>query len=105
MNVDAPHGQLHVEVLDEKGEVIAPYTKDNCISVSEDKTLQAVEWKGAEDLSSLAGKAVKFRFYLRNGKLYSFWVSPDKSSASYGYVAAGGPGFVSPTDSIGGDSK
>jgi hypothetical protein len=42
-----------------------------------DKTLQSVKWKGARDLSSLAGKPVKFRFHLRNGALYAFWVSPD----------------------------
>jgi hypothetical protein len=36
-----------------------------------------------------------------NGRLYSFWVSPDASGASYGYVAAGGPGFTGPTDTVG----
>jgi len=44
---------------------------------------------------------VRFRFHLRNGALYAFWVSPDKSGASRGYVAAGGPGFTGPTDTVG----
>jgi hypothetical protein len=39
-------------------------------------------------------KTVKFRFHLKRGSLYAFWVSPDKSGASHGYVAAGGPGLV-----------
>ena len=44
-------------------------------------------WKTA-----LAGTPVRFRFHLRAGSIYSFWVSPDQSGASYGYVAAGGRG-------------
>ena len=38
------------------------------------------------------------RFHLADGQFYAFWVSPDKSGASNGYVAAGGPGLVGPTD-------
>jgi len=41
------------------------------------------------------------RFHLRNGSLYAFWVSRDPSGASDGYVAAGGPGFTGPTDTVG----
>jgi hypothetical protein len=35
--------------------------------------------------------------------LYSFWVSPDRSGASYGYVAAGGRGFTGSRDTVGGE--
>jgi len=52
-------------------------------------------------LAKLAGQPVRFRFHLKNGALYSFWVSPDASGASHGYVAAGGPGFTGPTDTVG----
>ena len=58
-------------------------------------------WKGAADLSALAGKPVRFRFHLRSGRLFAFWVSPDESGASHGYVAAGGPGYTGPTDTVG----
>jgi hypothetical protein len=54
-----------------------------------------------QDISPLIDKPVKFKFDLTNGQLYSFWVSPDVSGASYGYVAAGGPGFTGPVDTIG----
>jgi hypothetical protein len=57
-----------------------------------------VRWEGVEDLSSVMNQPVRFRFHLRNGALYSFWVSPQISGASHGYVAAGGPGFVSNID-------
>jgi hypothetical protein len=101
VNVDAPAGELRVEVLDERGDVIAPFTRAACIPVSGDKTLQEVRWEGSEDLSKVAGTPVRFRFHLTGGRLYSFWVSPDASGASHGYVAAGGPGFTGPTDTVG----
>ena len=53
------------------------------------------------NLAALAGEPVRFRFHLRNGSLYAFWVSPDQSGASHGYVSAGGPGFAGPTDTVG----
>jgi len=101
VNLDADQGQLQAEILDEAGTVIEPFTKANCMPVSTDETLVPVTWQGADDLSALAGKTVRFRFYLTRGSLYAFWVSPDASGASHGYVAAGGPGFTGPTDTVG----
>jgi len=98
VNADVDTGELKVEVLDESGKVIAPFSLDNCIPVGADKTKQPVRWAGVKDLSALAGRAVKFRFHLTDGRLYSFWVSPEHTGQSHGYVAAGGPGFAGPTD-------
>ena len=88
-------------MLDDAGRPIEPYTRANCVPVRVDNTLQAVEWKGAEDLSRLAGKPVRFRFHLRHAKLYSFWVSRSQAGASGGYIGAGGPGFPGVTDTEG----
>lgn len=101
VNVDCPEGELRVEVLDEEGAVMAPYSFANCEPISVDSTIQRVEWRGVEDLERLSGRVVRFRFQLKNGRLYSFWVSPDQSGASYGYVAAGGPGFPGTIDDQG----
>jgi len=30
---------------------------------------------------------------MKSGALYAFWITPDATGASHGYVAAGGPGF------------
>lgn len=98
VNVDCPDGRLDVEVLDESGEPIAPYTLAKVASLSTDRTLVPVMWQGAADLSPLAGRTVRFRFHLKKGRLYSFWVSPDPAGASQGYVAAGGPGFTTQRD-------
>ena len=101
VNVDAPEGELRAEVLDVDRRVIRPFNRDNCIAITGDTTLQQVTWKGSDSLSVLAGQPVRFRFHLKNGSLYSFWTSPDKSGASYGYVAGGGPGFSGPRDTVG----
>lgn len=101
VNVDCPGGELRVEVLDEGGEVIGQLTAAECKPVSTDATLHKVSWNSKDDLSGLEGKPVRFRFHLTNGKLYSFWVSPDESGASYGYVGAGGPGFDTVVDDKG----
>ena len=100
-NVNAPQGEFRAEVLGASGEVIGPFSRSNCAPVKTDSTLQRVSWKGAEDLSKLSGTPVRFRFYLTNGRLYAFWVSADRNGASNGYVAAGGPGFTGPTDTVG----
>ena len=66
-----------------------------------DSTKAAVKWKGAADLSALAGQPVRVRFHLKSGALYAFWITPDANGASHGYVAAGGPAFSEATDTTG----
>jgi hypothetical protein len=101
VNAATAAGELRVEVLDRDGQVVPPFTRQNCPPLHADATLQAVSWTGASDLSALAGTPVRIRFLLRQGSLYAFWVSPEPSGASHGYVAAGGPGFTGDTDTVG----
>jgi len=101
VNASIARGELRVEVIGPDGKGVADLTRDACSPVTGDGTRLAVRWKATADLSSAAGQDVRFRFHVRNGSLYSFWVSPDTSGASYGYVAAGGPGFTGPTDTAG----
>lgn len=102
VNVDCPAGTLRVEALDRDGKVIAGFSREKCIPLWVDSTLQEVRWEGIEDLAGLAGRdGVRLRFYLRRGSLYAFWVSRDASGASGGYVGAGGPGYTSPRDTVG----
>jgi len=88
VNLAAPQGSLSVEILDREGTVIAPFSRDNCLLANGDKTLLKINWKSEKDLQGLAGMPVRFRFHLKNGALYAFWVSPESSGASHGYVAA-----------------
>jgi hypothetical protein len=101
VNAAAAQGELLAEILDENERVIAPFSARNCLAVTADKTLQQVKWNGADDLSALRGRPVRFRFLLKNASVYAFWVSPEASGASHGYVAAGGPGYESPVDTVG----
>lgn len=101
VNVNCPEGWLRVEVLDENSQPLEGFSAARCRALKVDSTLSEVTWEGTNDLSSLAGTPVRFRFHLTNGQLYSFWVSPDASGASNGYVAGGGPGFDGAVDTVG----
>lgn len=94
-------GGLRAEIIDEKGEPVAPFTFANSVTFSGDSTLTEMRWRGADNLSALAGKPVRVRFHLIDGSLYSFWVSKDQSGRSDGYVAAGGPGYPGTLDTVG----
>jgi hypothetical protein len=101
VNVATARGELRAEVLDESGAPLAPFALALCNPVATDSTLHEVTWRGAVDLAALRGRPVRFRFHLKNGSLYSFWVSPDASGASRGYVGAGGPGYPGVVDTVG----
>lgn len=69
VNADAVAGELRVEVLDGQGRAVPPFTRAACLPIRTDTTLQLVTWRGARDLSALAGQPVRFRFHLRHAKL------------------------------------
>jgi hypothetical protein len=104
VNVDADGGELRAEVVDPDGNAIEGFTADRCTAVSRDSTRAEVRWPGAS-LSDLVGEPVRFRFYLRGGRLYSFWVAPNERGASRGFVAAGGPDFSGSMDTDGGSTR
>lgn len=101
LNVNAAAGELRAEVLREDGRVWTPYSSANCVPLRRERNAVQLRWKGVDHLKGLSGKPVRFRFHLTRGQLYSFWVSPERSGASHGYVAAGGPGFTGATDTVG----
>ena len=93
-DVKAKKAQLAVELLDEQGTPIPGFTKKDCVVMKKaDSTKQLVTWKNNADLSSLKGKVIRAKFYLTNGDLYAFWISPWQSGESRGYTAGGGPGL------------
>ena len=100
VNADTSGGGLRVEVLDQAGHVISPFTRDACEPISVDGTRLPVRWiKGS--LSELAGTPIRFRFTLTSGRLFAFWVSPWPTGESRGFPAAGGPEFSGATDTRG----
>jgi hypothetical protein len=101
VNADTKGGELRAEILDERGQVIDPYTRVACIPFRGDDTCHRITWTSREDFGALAGQPVRFRFSLTRGHLFAFWVSPTRTGASGGYVAAGGPGFTGINDTAG----
>lgn len=111
VNVNTQGGELRVEIVDANGQPIratrkdgtpvVPFSVENCNPVNADSTLILVTWKDTRGVAPIAGRPVRFRFHLTKGSLYSFWVSPKLNGASHGYVAAGGPQFTGPTDTVG----
>jgi hypothetical protein len=86
-------GGLRIELLDAKGNVIDGYSKDDCISYTGDAVKAQIKWNGKNSLSELKGKAIKARFYVTDGSLYAFWISPYNTGESNGYTAGGGAGL------------
>lgn len=89
---------LRVEVLDEGGRVIEPFSLAQSVPVRGDGTRLSVRWTSRASLEQLSGRAVRFRFSLARARLYAFWVSGSTAGHSGGYLAAGGPGFTKPAD-------
>ena len=76
LNADASRGSISVEVLDENRRPIPDFSKFNSVPLRTDAVRQRVTWGDRlPSLGSIAGKPVRFKFYLHNAKLFSFWVS------------------------------
>lgn len=94
VNADLREGNLRVEVCDEKGDPLKGFTRNDCVVMENvNSTRHAITWTDEEGLSSLRGENVRLKFFLTNGDLYSFWISPWKTGESRGYTSGGGPGL------------
>lgn len=92
VNVEAD--KLVVELLDENNAPIKGFTKDECVVMNQLNTTKCrVTWKEQPDLAKLTSKPIRVKFYLTDGDLYSFWISPWETGESRGYTAGGGPGL------------
>jgi hypothetical protein len=86
-------GELRAEILDEAGRVIAPFSRANAIAMKGNHTRSMLTWTGGA-VEQLAGRPVRIRFWLDEGRLYSFWISPWPTGESRGATAGGGPGLT-----------
>ena len=98
VNVDTQGKELRVQILDENGGVLPGFSEKEFVPIRGNQVKKAMKWENQPDLSSLAGKPVRFQFHLERGGLYAFWVSADQSGASCGYVAAGSSDYPGPVD-------
>ena len=93
VNADVSAGSLRAEVLDESGSVVPGYSAQDCEPLAANTTKSALRWRNAADLAPLAGRPVRFRFVVKGGDLYSFWVSAYPGGESGGYLGGGGPAY------------
>jgi hypothetical protein len=71
VNCEAHGGWVKVEVLDESGQVVPGYGRDECDEFKGNSVDQVVTWKGSDRLPEIRGP-LQFRFVLQNASLYSF---------------------------------
>ncbi len=93
VNADASNGVLRVEVLNPDGSVCDGFAVDQCQPLKTDSCKTRITWKKNRSLAECAGKPVRFRFYLADASLYSFWVSENDRGNSRGYLGAGSPDY------------
>ena len=65
-------GVVLVELLDEKGQPIAGFTKSDATPLCCNSVDKVVSWGENRDLGHLAGQAIQIRFSLKDCKLYAF---------------------------------
>ncbi|MBM4076751.1 MAG: hypothetical protein FJ267_14075 [Planctomycetes bacterium] len=75
VNATVSKGTLRVEVVDSSGQAIEGFSKNDCLTLSGDGVRQEVTWKDGRNLKSLVGQAIRLKFELKRGELYSFLVS------------------------------
>ena len=72
VNAIANPGKVWVELLDESGEPIPGYTKEDCVPAIGNGIELPVSWQGKSGLGELAGRAVQLRFHLSNAQLFAY---------------------------------
>jgi hypothetical protein len=69
-------GGIEVELQDASGRPLSGFTLADCPPIFGDTLERPVTWTGGADLKSLAGRAVRIRFVLRDADLYSYQFKP-----------------------------
>ena len=68
VNVDAPKGELRIELLNGDGNVVAKSKP-----LTGDLLREPVKWAEG-NIADLKGQTASLRFTLRNGQFYSYWL-------------------------------
>jgi len=73
LNMDgSAGGWLQVEIQSDDGKALKGYKLSDCDTIRGNNLAKTITWKGAFDVSKLAGKPVKLRFVMRSMKLFAF---------------------------------
>ncbi len=73
LNVDAAGGgSVQIELLDEQGEPIPGFRKDDALPIARNSVNMPVAWKDNPDLGALAGRPIRLRVHMTNASLFAF---------------------------------
>ncbi len=79
VNANCGRGSLLVELIDEGAASLPALGKEICMPIASDNTRHLVQWRGVPSLRDYAKRRVRFRFYLQNASLYSFWCDTESA--------------------------
>ena len=71
INVDAPDGEILVQVTDHLGNQIEGYTYADCEAFHGDSIGWTPSWRDGKNLSALAGRVIKLGVRVANGRVYA----------------------------------
>ena len=71
LNVDATDGEVRVEILDKDDRPIDGCSVEDCFPITGDHTRAMLTFKEGRGTFVRHTGTVKFRFYLKNAKLYA----------------------------------
>ena len=69
-------GYVRLEILDEDGEPIKGFTKEECRPFTGDSVAHEFSWRSGKSIDELVGEKIRLRFYMVNAELYSFKAKP-----------------------------
>ncbi len=64
-------GEIRVEIQDAEGKGLPRFSLDDCDPIWGDHIKRTITWGKSDDLSSLAGKAIKLRFVMHDADLFA----------------------------------
>lgn len=70
LNLEAPAGEIVVQILDENGKPWRGFTRQDCRPAGGDSLAAPVQW--IRPLTTLKGKPVQLEFFLKSARLYAF---------------------------------
>lgn len=65
-------GEIFIEFLDEKGNSIPGFSKEECQTIIGNELARTIYWNKSTDVSRLSGKPVRMKIYLKDADIYSF---------------------------------
>ncbi|WP_040417076.1 hypothetical protein [Cyclobacterium qasimii] len=65
-------GEIFIELLDENGNKIPGFSKEECQPIIGNELARTVYWNKNTDVSKLSGKTVRMKIYLKDANIYSF---------------------------------